>query len=799
MLKKIQIPPGINKESTQYAAAGSWYDANNVRFRRGNAEVIGGWSRDGTYELQGFGRACFSSRDYEGNNYQFAGTDWKYYVITGTAAFDITPVRDSGTIGSTPFTAIKGNPEILVSHASHGLSVNDWVVFTSVPSGGGGITTDQLEQSHGFQVSTVVNSDVYRFYLVDWDTGDVVKPSVAAVGFGGTVAYSYKITSGVSTQVLGQAWGAGLWGGDAVPTVYGLSVSSSAGEQGVTGTDDTTAQVQFAFLTSSGPSVDTASSVYFTELSGSVGELLLTTLNNKWWNVVSIGSSGLYSTFKIVAPVDPEDTGSVILTTDNNEFYFAALDDGETVTGADRGWGDSSTDTIETGTIRRVYIDNYGEDIMIANSGGPIYYWDVSASTSVGVPIGTEGAVAKLLNTFDGESGSPTIVDSFLISKKDGHCVALGCNDIGGAELNSVLVRWSDQNNPFEWTPSPTNTSGGQVLRVGSRILGGLSTKDEVVIFTDAAVYSMRFVGPPDVFAFNLITEGVEIVGSMAAANAANAVYFMGNDGFYVYTGAVSPLPSTVANYVFDDFNSSQRHKCFAAVNSAFSEVIWFYPSADAFEPDRYAMFNYDDGVWSIGSFDMTEFTDSETKTNPYSRTSWRDAIVFANPMSTYITDYAPSTTAQNVDFVSGDDYAVPMVKNSAVMIHESGTKAQNSSIDAYIESGEVDISDGERFSFYSRILPDLQVFNASSETAKVTISLNGREFPGSAAAQETSTDVDFTVVSPNSSSTYTPVQNATAIRGRARSVSMRVASSSTDFQWRLGDTRIDLRPDGRR
>jgi len=249
-------------------------------------------------------------------------------------------------------------------------------------------------------------------------------------------------------------------------------------------------------------------------------------------------------------------------------------------------------------------------------------------------------------------------------------------------------------------------------------------------------------------------------------------------------------LQSTVANYVFDDFNSGQRHKCFAAVNSAFSEVIWFYPSADAFEPDRYAMFNYADNVWSVGSFDMTEFTDSEVKANPYSRTSWRDAVVFDNPMSTYITDYAPSTTAPNSLDPSADDYTVPIVKKS---------KAQDAGIDAYIESGEVDISDGERFSFYSRILPDLQIFNASSTSATVTVSLNGRDFPGSAAAQETSTDVEFSVASPNSSSTFAPVQNATAIRGRARSVSMRVASNATDFQWRLGDTRLDLRPDGRR
>ena len=156
------------------------------------------------------------------------------------------------------------------------------------------------------------------------------------------------------------------------------------------------------------------------------------------------------------------------------------------------------------------------------------------------------------------------------------------------------------------------------------------------------------------------------------------------------------------------------------------------------------------------------------------------------------------SSTADNL--VSGDTtYTVLLLKQSAVMVHENGTSAQGEMLDAYIESGEVDISDGERLSFYSRIIPDLQIFNASGESAQVTISLNGRDFPGQSASQETSTDVDFTVVSPNSSSTFTPVNNATSIRGRARSVSMKVASSAVDFQWRLGDTRLDMRPDGRR
>ena len=696
-----------------------------------------------------------------------------------------------------PFEFIEGDPNIKVTSESHGLSVNDWINFTVVDDAGfpnktsvaEAISADDFKQAHGFQVTEVLSSAVYTFYLVDWTTGSVITPATDAEDKGGDVTYYYKISSGISTEVSGQGWGAGLWGGNGIPTAVDLLDDPIAGV-GATST---------ARITSAGHTVLITDSVYLMGIeSGVVDGVELSILNDNWWDVIAVVAG---TSFDITLPVLPDFTAGSIAGGGDEVSYYTADADG-VVDGATRGWGQPSDQSEIIATLRRPYIDNYGEDVLYANSGGPIYYWDVDQNTSSGVPLGTELGVAKQLNDeiFVGNSHTPFAVDSFLVSKKDGHCVALGCNDVGVEDgtINSLLVRWSDQNNPFDWLPSITNTSGGQVLRVGSQILGGISTKDEVVIFTDSAVYSMRFVGPPDVFSFNLITQGVEIVSSLAAVNASNAVFFMGRDGFYVYTGSVSPLPCPVANYVFDDFNETQKVKCFGAVNSAFSEVMWFYPTAGAFEPDRFVMFNYNENVWSIGSFDMGGFDSEETATNPYSRTSWRDAIITSTPMSTYITDYAPATTADNL--VSGDTtYTVPLLKKSAVMVHENGTSAQGEMLDAYIESGEVDISDGERLSFYSRIIPDLQIFNASGESANVTISLNGRDFPGQSASQKTSTDVDFTVVSPNSSSTFTPVNNATSIRGRARSVSMKVESSAVDFQWRLGDTRLDMRPDGRR
>lgn len=810
MLKRLQIPPGIHKESTQYAALGQWYDGDNIRFRRGNAEVIGGWFPDPGYELQGLGRETFSSRDYSGNNYQFVGTDWKFYCIVGAAAFDITPVRESGTLPTDPFTALVDDPNLLVRDVGHGLAVNDWVVLDNVTgTTGGSFTEALLEQAAGFQVSSIESADSYKLYIVDSTTGLAVEADSGGAG-GGDPTYSYKIASGLSAQTEGQAWGVGLWGGSATPTAY--SLNSTDGLRITKGAAAAEAVITGETAPTSPGVIVAGDQIYIKDLdSESIKGVPTDWVNNEWWTVTAIDSTYIDFTLSTSDGAGGTIPTAVLGTLQSGESAGAASGGGGSgsyyrydaselaVDGATRGWNDSSEESILTGSIRRVYIDNYGEDVMFANSGGPIYYWDVSANSSSGVPTGTESAVAKELNTFSGFAAPPDVVDSFLISKRDGHCVALGCNDVGKEDMNSLLVRWSDQNNPFDWVPSITNTSGGQVLRVGSRILGGISTQDEVVVFTDAAVYSMRFVGPPDVFSFNLMSQGVEIISGRTAVNVSNAVFFMGKDGFYSYTGSVAPLSSTVANYVFDDFNVNQQAKCFAAVNSAFSEIMWFYPSANSFEPDRYVMFNYQDNVWSLGSFDMNALDASQgTAAVPsYGRTAWRDAIVFGNPMASYIMNYAESTAGMTPADVM---YAIPLQEQSAVMIHERGTSAQSGMLNSFIESGEVDISDGERFSFFSRLIPDLQVFNASStDSATVTIAFEGRDFPGQSQASLSSTDVVFTVEDPTVNSTFTPIGSNTAVRGRARSVSMKVSSSASNFQWRLGDTRLDVRPDGRR
>jgi len=698
-LTKLQIPSGIIRDSTSYAAGPRWYDCNNVRFRGGYAESIGGWARDETYTLQGIGRACFSSRDYSGNLYMFVGTNWKFYVIVSGVPYDITAVDAAVVDASGIFSRTQNSEFLKVSITGHGRSVDDWINFTNITGTvDTTITNSILTQVDGFQITEVEDLDNFYIRVIDQTTGLPVEASdVTQTGLGGTVTYRYRTQSGSNAQTTGNGWGTGDWGG--------LSPS--------------------------------------------------------------------------------------------------------------RDWGDPSTSPVLTGEARRVYIDNYGEDIMFCNSGGPLYYWDVSAYTVNGIP-GSGGTfdigdfVREINDTnFSGASDPPTILDSFLISKRDGSCVGFGANDIGGTDQNSLLVRWSDQNNPFDWTPTPTNTAGGQVLRVGSRIVGGVSTKDEVVIFTDSAVYSMRFIGPPDVFSFSLISQNVEILSHKTAVDAASSVFFMGNDGFYVYGGgAVQPLECPVADYVYDDINMTQANKSFAAVDSKYSEIFWFYPSKSgasdgSFEVNRFVCFNYENQTWTIGSFDMSTLNNnSSLQSDVYNRTAWRDGVITDLPMASYIYEY--NSNPANVG-----DRAGANVQTSAVMKHDFGTSAQGSTLDSYVESGDVELSDGNEMSFYSRIIPDLMMFNSSSNSS-VTISINGKYYPGEDSSQEASVTANFDGPSgtePSVITRYTVGSGSDAnqyvqdmqVRGRARAAAVKVSASNASAQWRLGDVRIDTQPDGMR
>ena len=424
------------------------------------------------------------------------------------------------------------------------------------------------------------------------------------------------------------------------------------------------------------------------------------------------------------------------------------------------GWGagpwsagtfGSATTLSETDQLRLWSHDAFGEDLIINPRAGGIYYWDQ-----------TNGLTTRAVNitSLAGANLAPTAGLQTIVSDIDRHVIVLGADPIVGSArtgaIDPLLIAFSDQESVTEWEPTSTNTAGSLRLSSGSQIVGGLRSRQETLIWTDTALYSMQFVGAPFTFGVNLINENVGLISPNGAINAPDSIYWMARDGFYAYSGAVKRLVCSVLNYVLDDFNESQSFKVVAFTNREFNEVGWFYPSSSSTENDRYITYNYLEQAWSIGEL---------------SRTAWLDDGIFAKPTAT------------------GKDNSL-----NYIYTHESTDDADGSPMDnVFIESGDIDIDQGDQFGFVRRIIPDVNFFGTNSSSGQINFLLKTRNFPGDSLTTRATTNV-----------TSSTQQNH--VRARSRQMVFRAQSDDdaatsvrTGFKWRLGANRVDIRPDGER
>ena len=389
--------------------------------------------------------------------------------------------------------------------------------------------------------------------------------------------------------------------------------------------------------------------------------------------------------------------------------------------------------------------DNYGEDLIINVRAGGIYRWVENDGTSTR---------AVELATTSGANLVPTVGLQVITSEKDRHLIVLGADPISGTSrtgsVDPMLIAFSDQEDALQFEPLSTNTAGSLRLSSGSQIIGGVKARQEILVWTDTALYSMQFIGPPFTFGINLINESTGLIGPKAAITAPTGVFWMSYDNFYVYTGAVKKLPCTVLSYVFDDFNSEQAYKVFAFSNTQFDEVGWFYASASSDEIDRYVVYNYAENLWFYGQLE---------------RTAWLDTGVEAYPVA---------------------------AKDNYLYQHEIGFNDDGEPMtNVFIESSDFDLGDGEQFAFVNRVIPDLKFLENSSD-GQVNIVLKTRDFPGDS-------------LSTNSTNIITSTTKQSHVRARARQMVLRLESDddavaeNTSTGWRLGATRLDVKPDGRR
>jgi len=627
-LKKIIFRPGVNRENTRYASetmgnpnsatnvAGGWYESEKVRFRSGSPEKIGGWQRISAATFQGVCRSLWNWVTLENYNLIGVGTNLKFYIEKGGAYNDITPIRETASLGSNPFSA-NGTTTVTVTDATHGCITGDFVTF----SGATGTYASTLNAE--FQV-TVLTGNTYT----------ITTPTALAAGsYGGAaVVAAYQINNGSATEVPLTGWGAGTWG--------------------------------------TGP-----------------------------WSI------GIPS------------------TTETNL----------------RLWSQS----------------NFGEDLLFAPRSGAIYYWDATTGVET-------RAVA--LTSLAGGVDVPVIQNFIFVSDISRFVFAFGCNEPGSSVQDSMLIRWSDQESLVDWGAAATNQAGSVRFSHGSELVTCLQTRQEIVVWSDSALYSLQYVGAPAVWQSQLLGDNISIASQNAAATASGVVYWMGVDKFYKYDGRVQTLRCDLRQHIFSDINVLQAGQIFAGTNEGFNEVWWFYCSAGSTAIDKYVVYNYSEDIWYYGTM---------------ARTAWLDSGLRDYPL-------AATYTYNLVNHEQGNDD------------NETGTPA---AIAASIGSSEFDIDDGHNFGFVWRVIPDLTFRNSTGDlTPQCTMTLlpmrnsgSGFNDPLSAAGNSSATIQRIATA---------PIEEFTGqvyIRVRGRQLIFKVESNRLGTAWQLGAPRIDIRADGRR
>ena len=431
-----------------------------------------------------------------------------------------------------------------------------------------------------------------------------------------------------------------------------------------------------------------------------------------------------------------------------------------TVTGTGWGAGPYSRGTWGSGTsiggvedILRLWSnDNFGEDLLINVRNGGIYYWDKSINTD---PYARAVALSDVAGA---DATTPTIAKQVMVSDRDRHVLAFGCDPQDNIGVQDpLLIRFSDQENPLVWAAEATNTAGDLRLGTGSEIITAVETRQQILVFTDKSLHALQYLGPPFTFGNSLISTNTTISSPLAAVAVDDMVYWMGEQDFYVYSGQVQKLPCSVRSYVFGNYNSVQSEKVTCGVNSSFSEVWWFYPSASSSTLDRYVVFNYQENSWYYGEL---------------TRSSWTDRGISPYPIAAGLDGY-----------LYYHEYG-----------SDDGSSNPPSAIASYIESSQMSIGAGDSFVFLTKLIPDVTFDGSVSPAPSVSMTLEARSYPGAAYTSTKSSTVTRSATVPVEQFT-----NEVMVRLRGRSFAFKINSSDTGVDWRLGTPRVNLRSDGRR
>ena len=728
MLQKLGFAPGFNKQVTETGAEGQWFDGDNVRFRYGTPEKIGGWSQLGQDKLTGAARAIHHWDNNAGIKYAAIGTNKILYVYSGGTYYDIHPIRE--TLTGAKFTSTSSSKVITVTcTGAHGLLEDDIVMFDSVTGVTGSSTyTDATFEDIKYMVTSVPTATTFTITAESTESGT---PLTTSDGNSTSVLCYYNV--GPSQQLGGFGWGTALWGG----TANGPATSTLS----TTLPDDATTTVVLA-NTSAFPA------------SGEI----------------RIGSEDISFT--------NNDTGTGTLSGGAravNGTTRAAHSSGETVTNISDfvAWGEASSSdfTIDPGLW---ILDNFGTKLIALIYNGACFEWDASPSNATSLR-------ATLL------SNAPTASRHVLVSTPDRHLVFFGTETTVGSTStqDDMFIRFSDQESIDQtdsYTVKANNTAGTQRLADGSRIMGAIKGRDAIYVWTDTALFLMKFVGQPFTFAFEQVGTNCGLIGKNACIEVDGTAYWMSENGFFTYDGQLKSLPCLVEDYVYDDINFTSRDLINVGLNNLFGEVTWFYCTSGSNVVNRMVTYNYLDSspkrpIWTTGSL---------------ARAAWQDSAVFDKPHATY---YNPDSNT-SYDVIGNTDGCTIYYEQ------ETGTDQVDSggvttAVLGSITSGDFDITqrrsstgqtvgmpdlrgDGEFIMRISRFIPDF-----ITQTGSTRVSFTTRTYPNSS-----STTSNFDVTSSTTKKDT---------RIRARSIALKVSNTAASQDWKLGTFRLDIHPGGRR
>jgi len=750
----IRFAAGITKEGTEYSDKGRFTDGSLIRFRKNRAEKIGGWKTSGVAQSSGVSQNKFfegSARELKswislsGQKFTAVGTEQKIYVKSGDVFYDVTPINSeavSTNIFHVNVTVASGSNTINCIFLTSGGTVSP----TRPASIGAGDTIHF--SAFGFQDISLAN-----FSVSDMSAGF----TVTLVTQGSTEIITVPAPATATSTVLGKFMYVS-------EVVYGLTTTSGSSTLKITSGSDLVLTLDSYIIISGASDLGGGSNITAAMVNQEYKISEIIDLRNFEVELRNTNGAAVTASASVSSAGGANIAISFLLASGLNA-YVSDIGFGAGVWSGNFGWGLDAT--LDAQNQLRVWTsDNFGENLIACPRALGIFRWTTSTGFTDSSGVRTASRM-EALESIDGASLVPTKALAITVSEIDRHLIVLGCdpiNDGGTARtgvIDPMLIAFSDQENDLDFEPKLTNTAGSLRLSSGSTIIGSIKNRQETVIFTDTAVYSMQFIGPPLTFAVNLINEGSGLVGPKACVNGPTGIFFASKTGFFTYTGAVRSLPCSVQDYIFDDIDLGQSFKCFMGINSEYDEMWFFYPSIEdgTREISRYSIYNYVDGFWSIGS--MTRF-------------GWQASGVDDRPIATFFSE----------EIQSGRLYE-----------HENGYDDDEAAMTGvFLQSSDIDISSGNNFTFVRKILPDIEFIQDPLISSSQNMQIELQTISHPAASRQVS---DSNIINVSDSTSVTNV------RARSRAVALKFKSrddfASKGFKWQVGTNRLDITPSGGR